>query len=145
MKNIELTGLKELRAKLRKLEGAGADKVLKSVSRKALTPYVQRAKQNAPVDQGDLKRSIGKETEKGKFRERGAMIAGPRRKKGNKNAQGFHAIFAEFGTAPRFENGKLIRGLPATRFLTKAWHSTKGEVLKVYRERLREEIKRRSK
>lgn len=145
-KGLEIQGLKELRQKLRELEGVGADKLLKSISRQAIDPYVQQAKDNAPVDDGDLRRSIGKEADKGKFRERGAIVAGPRRKKGSRYGQGHHAHLVEFGTAPRFtKNGKYTGTMGGRRFLTRAWDSTKREVLKIYKDLLREEIKKRAK
>lgn len=133
--SFKITGIKELQRKMQELEKATQKKVLRSISRKALNIYVKEARKNTPVNTGRLKKSIGNEAAKRQGREKVAIVAGPRRKKGNKNAQGWHGHLVELGSIKQAPN----------RFLTRSWDTKKAEVLKSYKEDMWEVIKKHAK
>lgn len=132
---FKITGIKELQKKMEELEKATQKKVLRSISRKSLNIYVKEARQNAPVDSGNLKKSIGNESAKRTGREKVAIVAGPRRKKGSNTGKGYHAHLLEFGTAK-------MRAKP---YLRPAWDTKNSEVLDKYKSQMWEEIEKHAK
>lgn len=139
--SVKVTGLKEIEEVLKKLPRSLTEKVVKSAHIQAAKPLIEKAKSNAPKDDGDLIASIGI-TSRIKGKEKlvkaplGSIGVGPRRGKG-KNQKGRHAHLVEYGTVTRKQkNGKVTGVMPAQPFMKPAWESTKDQI----RENIREEL-----
>lgn len=111
--NLTITGIKEIDRKLKGIPDKLAKKALRQSMRPAMKEVLKEAQQNAPVDSGDLKKSI-------------KLKAGPRSKKaitldvavgeGFFKGDTFYAGFVEFGTSK----------MPAKPFMRPAYDS-KGQ------------------
>ncbi len=110
---------------------------LTEASRKAMRPMLAAAKALAPVDDGDLKRSL---TIKSK---RGQTVVGPNKKfigrDGAKPGRVAHLV--EFGRAAG-ANGR--GGMPGTRFMSRAFEATKDQVVKIFGSEIGPAIERRA-
>ena len=103
---------------------------LNEASRKALRPLVAATKANAPVDSGDLKRTIGiRRVRSPKIRPVHVVAPSVR-----------YAHIPEFGRAPNADgNGEII----GQRFMTRAFEATSAAVLKALELEIPEAIRRR--
>lgn len=162
--NYNLKGVEELKKKLEALSDVSRSQVLLSAARKSMQVYSKSARSKAPVADGDLRNSIGPEKVKGNGREKIALAVGPRRRKGSKNAQGWHAHLVEYGTIRRHAVGKntlrrrgnkrvaVIGGktvmvehtgtMPAQPFLRPAWDETNQKVLSSFSDELAKKIEK---
>lgn len=150
---IKIEGLRELEAALSQFTKATQRRVLERVLKKAAKPIEAAAKQAAPVDTGELKRSIKTtvlRTNAGKAAFAEAMRGGASRKEAaraareaNRAAKGQgasavvrvqakarHAIFAEFGTVK----------MAAQPFMGPAFRSKSSTSLASIRDDLKAEI-----
>lgn len=117
---VKVEGLKEVQTALRRLPDATAKNVIRRVLRKAGKPIADRARELAPVDDGDLRDSIGVST---KLSKRQRKL---HRKGGRDDIEVFvgagpypQAHLQEFGTVDH----------PAQPFLRPAWDQHKRAVL----------------
>lgn len=117
---MKVEGLKEVQTALRQLPDATAKNVMRRVLRKAGQPVADRARELAPVDEGDLRDSIVVSTKLSKAQRQ------KRRKSGKNDVEIFvgagakpHAHLQEFGTSFH----------PAKPFLRPAWDQLKRQVL----------------
>lgn len=159
-KKFEIKGLKELHKAMELLGTATQKKVISSASRNVLQLYVNEARNNAPEDDGDLKKAIGKESAQRIGRDKVTIVAGPRRKKDKHN--GYHAHLVEFGTAERkaktskgmvgespnlghkgkFYYGQEVAAMPAQPFLRPALDATQDRMIALYAEKMAAIIKK---
>lgn len=126
---VRLEGFRELSDALGELKKGTERSVLRRVSTKALEPFVERAKELAPVDDGDLRASIvigNKLTDRAKRADKKHPRAGVRVFAGTANRNG----------VPREFGGKD----PAQPFMRPAWESTKDAMLETVKADLRTEI-----
>lgn len=149
---VTMTGVPEIDRTLRTLPKRMKKKLLISAYRKAGRLLVKNARSRIPVNQGDLRKSIGVVAWKNTEGNEATVRIGPRRKKGSANMQGWHSHLIEYGTKDReprkgktlvFEDrsGNLIfprrvRGLRPTPFMQPAIAATKDKI----REKIRVEI-----
>lgn len=106
--------------------------------KKAAKPLVDEAKMLVPVDDGELKKSIGAIDGRGEGKGR-QIYVGPRRGKGP-NGKGYHGHLVEYGSPMRKIRevkkgnermlGKNIGPMPAQPFLRPAWDRTHVQVQK---------------
>lgn len=123
----QVVGMKELIKNIKSLEGFIEQKqLLQDSGRKALRPYVRRARSAAPVGEtGNLKRSIGIKSAK----RSGVVFAGPRRGK----YKGYHAHMLEYGTKLRNTDSGANRGRIVTNgFLRRTYEPMKSTILQTY-------------
>ena len=59
---VDVSGDKRLMRKLERLKGSVQRKIARRAATKAMTPMTKAVKRRAPVDEGDLQRSIGRKT-----------------------------------------------------------------------------------
>ena len=133
---IDVTGLKKVEKRLSKLPQKAARKVVKAALRKGAKIVVAKAKQNAPIDEGALRKAIKvrgiKTSEAKKFKPKGQAgvavgvsdqwFTGPQ----------FYAAFIEFGTSK----------MPARPFIRSAFDSVKDTVSDVISKALVEGIEK---
>lgn len=127
---IKLTGFKELDAGLAQFKKTTERAILRRVAVKALEPVAERAKQLAPVDEGDLRDSIVVGTNVNKAARADARrdpVQGVRVYVGTSNRNG---VPREFGT---------VRSA-ADPFLRPAWDTEQDGVLDTVKEELAAEI-----
>lgn len=117
---MKVEGLKEVKTALRQLPDATAKNVIRRVLRKAGQPIADRARELAPVDEGDLKDSIAVSTKLSKSQRR------KHRKGGKDDVEVFvgagphpQAHLQEFGTSE----------FPAQPFMRPAWDQHKRAAL----------------
>jgi HK97 gp10 family phage protein len=130
---VHLDGLSDLLGALRELPDSTAKNVLRRVGRQALEPIAQRAKSLAPVEEGELRNSIGVSTQLSR-RQRGMhqklgpndveVFAGPGAVK--------QAHLMEFGTVD----------LPPQPYMRPAWDGGKDKLLQSVKELLWQEIQK---
>lgn len=118
-----VTGHRETAANLRALARYSPTPVSEA-SRKALAPTLAEARANAPVDTGALRKSLVVRKARSP-RDQPQHMVGPRR--GSDPVR--YAHLTEFGRAPGADGSGGITGL---RWLTAAFESTKGEVVKLF-------------
>lgn len=103
---------------------------INEASRAALKPLLAAARANAPVDDGDLRRSLAIKRLRS-ARERPVHAVGPRAdfvgKDGERPARVAH--LTEFGRAANASGHGEIQG---TRWFTRAFESTSAEVLRIF-------------
>lgn len=145
---VKVTGFKEIDDVLKKLPDSLSEPVIRAANRAAAKPLIDKAKANAPEGPtGHLVDSIGianKVEEKGSIIKagKGAVAVGPRRGKGNRNTQGWHAHLVEYGTVKRSKkNGQITGVMPANPFMKPAWLSTQVEVRAKIKEELGKSVK----
>lgn len=139
---VQVKGDKDLKRLFEILPAKVNKKILLAAFRKGAKPLIKESRQNVPVDEGDLKRSIGTVTAKPKNRNKAAVRVGPRIGKA-KNAKGYHGHLIEFGTAPRkTKSGKFTGSTPANPFMSPAWESKKDEVQREINENIGEVVEK---
>jgi HK97 gp10 family phage protein len=142
---VKIEGLRALRNSLLDLPKATSKNVQKRVLIKRAQPLVQKAKDNVPVDFGDLKNSIAaspklsrrqKRTHKKETKTQVDIFVGP----------GTHpqAHWMEFGTGERRQrkSGKSVGAVPRVPFMRPAWDATKMGILDGIKEDLANEIEK---
>lgn len=155
---IKIEGLRELDAALAQFKKSTARGVMNRALKRAAKPIADAAKQNAPVDTGALRDSIGISVARtggaGRSAFADALRSGASRAEAaaaahaaNSAAGGQttatvqvaakapHAVFAEYGTRER----------GGTLFLSAAMHSRRGEALKLLGKELGSEINKTAK
>lgn len=146
---MRVDGLGPLRAKLALLRASQQRRIVRPAVAAAGTPVLQAARQRAPVESGQLRRSLGKRVKL--LRKSGIVVAivGPRRKafrkqlwrqsRWSKDAQWVnptnYAHLVEFGTLPHAigVGRRLVKhpGARARPFLRPALAATRGTVLAI--------------
>lgn len=126
MARSTITGGKQVAAAFRQIV-PGLSVPLNEASRKAMAPMVRAAKAGAPVDDGDLKRSMVVKRAKSP-KASPVHVVGPRAdfvgKNGKRPVKYAHVV--EFGRAANAD-GK--GGFPGLRFMTKAFEATAQTVI----------------
>lgn len=135
---IKLTGFKPAEKALAELPKATGQSVLTRVGKRALEPMRAKAESLAPVDQGELKKSIAiskrrtRRVKKDAEPKRGVALAmGPSSGKGVLN----YAALEEFGTV----------NAPAQPFMRPAWDSEAEPALETIKAELWDEIDKSAK
>jgi len=107
-KNLSFVGIEELSQVLDALSGDKklSNKVVRGILNKAAKPIIQRAKELAPKEDGDLQKSIG--TIPGRGQGKGEQVyVGPRR---GGRFKGYAGHLVEYGTAPHIIRAKAAGG-----------------------------------
>lgn len=129
MKRSTVTGGKEI-ARRFKYAVPGLVPAINEASRKALKPMLAAARANAPIDDGDLRKSLAI-VRRRSARERPVHAVGPRAdyvgKDGEKPVRIAHVT--EFGRAPNADGKGAIEG---TRWFTRAFESTAATSLRIF-------------
>jgi len=156
---VKIEGLRELGAALNQFKKSTARGVLERALKKAAKPIEQTAKDDVPVDTGELKRSVAIEVVRsnaGKAAFADAMSGGASRQEASQAARNAnraaagqgasavvrvaakapHAIFVEFGTR---------RGISARPFLSTAMRSRSSQFLGIVKNELGNEIEKTAK
>lgn len=130
--SMRIAGFRELDRLLAQLPKAVGFQVRYRALLKASKVFLAEARANAPVDEGDLKKSIG--AARMRRRTYGAEVAA--------GASAPHAHLVESGTRERVvkSTGRKVGSTKPTRFLTRAWDSTKDEVLEEFSHELGSEL-----
>jgi HK97 gp10 family phage protein len=134
---LKVEGLRELDQALGELSRATARNVLRRVGKKALTPVAIEARQLAPVDEGDLRDSIGVGT---KLTRRQARLHRRAVRSGEASAN-FAEVFVGAGGLPQ----ATLREFggddhPPHPYMRPAWDSRKTAVLSMIKADLGIEI-----
>jgi HK97 gp10 family phage protein len=154
---IDLLGDKQLMRKLDRLSTRVGRRVLRKATRAGTTPVLRDAKSRVPVDEGNLKKSMGRRFKWYNRTGTYVVIVGPRQrqekttlKRGSlfqttttKAIKGSHGHLVEFGTEPRYTKNGAFRGIgPAQPFMRPAWEAgrKKAEALAV--KKLLEEVEK---
>ncbi|MGI4862425.1 MAG: HK97-gp10 family putative phage morphogenesis protein [Janthinobacterium lividum] len=107
-KNLSFVGIEELSQVLDALAGEKrlSNKVVRGILNKAAKPIIQKAKELAPREDGDLQKSIG--TIPGRGQGKGEQVyVGPRR---GGSFKGYAGHLVEYGTAPHIIRAKAAGG-----------------------------------
>lgn len=135
MKQSKMSGADDVARALRELGGA-IKTPINAASRKALRPQLAAAKKNAPVKDGDLKRSLTIKRDSKAPKSKPTHVVGPKAdyvgKDGAKPVKYAHIV--EFGSADGTKAG--------TRFLTRAFEETADQVLKTLGDQIGPEIEK---
>jgi len=154
---VEIKGLKELEAKLVKMEGTVALKTLRKSMMSATLPTLTVMKALAPQDTkrgaagsksrrskhpGGLIRTIKRKFIPEKYGHAASIEIGPRGKRS------FYAKWVEFGTKPHSTSknvlskgtGKLHPGAKPNPFIRRAWKKTTRTVLKQFRIKFKKDL-----
>jgi len=142
--NIE--GMDELNRNLTELKRSQAVSVVRRALIASAAPTVEAAKASVPVDDAQLKDSIGASV---KLTTR--QMRRHRKTKGDVTVfvgpSAPHAHLVEFGTSPHPNKGRyagtMHPGTAPQPFMRPAWESTKMEVLETLKKKLWEEMTRR--
>src|SRR5687767_1788994 len=120
---VSVTGVKEIDNVLKAMPLAVTHKVLGAAHLAAAKPLIQREKQLAPIDEGDLSESIGGEKVSiSKANSVGEVAIGPRR---SRQHRGHHGHLVEKGTKRRTNKRGANRGvMPAQPFAEPAFQQT---------------------
>lgn len=141
MVSLRLEGAKELERLLAELPASTAGNAARRGMAKALQPVAKAARADAPVDEGDLRDSIGVSS---KLTPAQAKEAGRRRRDERVVYVGPaapHAHLVEFGTEARFQkNGRFVGKMTPQPFMRPAWDANRDEVLASLTQTLRIEI-----
>ena len=124
--NFRFEGIEEVQQLLDALPKALGQKTLQGILRKNAKPLIERGRQLAPKDDGDLQKSLG--TLSGRGAGKGVSIyVGPRRSNAFK---GYHAHLVEFGTAARqTKDGRSTGTMPAQPFWRPAFDQTRDDII----------------
>lgn len=124
--NFRFEGVREVEQLLDALPKRVGERELQKILRRNAKPLIARGRELAPVNDGDLKKSLG--TIAGRGAGRGVSVyVGPRRSSAFK---GYAGHLVEFGTAPRFKaDGTATGSVPARPFWRPAFEQTKDQVL----------------
>ena len=159
-RDVQVIGAREVEAALRGLPQKVQRRAMRRALNMAGTPIVRRARSLAPVDDGDLRRSLGKKVTVDRNPAAHSVLKiGPRTKYPGKTpgkSPANYAHLVEFGTAahkiparPILKIGPLVvrgvvshPGSAAQPFLRPAFESTKAEALARFRTKLVESIER---
>ena len=95
--SVELRGAKELNDILEQLPAALAKGILRKAMREAARPILKRAKENCPVDSGELRRSLKIRAIKRNSAGRVGVVVST--DKGFFKGDTFYGAFLEFGTS----------------------------------------------
>lgn len=147
MARVYLKGLPQLKAKLKRLKEDTADDI-RPVMAAAADMIVTDMRSYAPVDQGDLRESIGwtwGDAPRGSF-STSAQIGSNRITIFAGNEKAFYARWVEFGTGPR-ENAGLFAGTthPGTApqpFFFPAYRANRKKVKKMMRDAIRAAVRK---
>lgn len=107
-KNLSFTGISELSEVLDALAGDKklSGKVVRGILNKAAKPIIDKAKELAPKEDGDLQKAIG--TVPGRGQGKGEQVyVGPRR---GGRFKGYAGHLVEYGTAPHIIRAKAAGG-----------------------------------
>jgi HK97 gp10 family phage protein len=107
-RNLSFTGISELTEVLDALAGDKklSGKVVRGILNKAAKPIIQKAKELAPKEDGDLQKAIG--TIPGRGQGKGEQVyIGPRR---GGRFKGYAGHLVEYGTAPHIIRAKAAGG-----------------------------------
>lgn len=148
MARVYLKGLPQLKAKLVRLKRQTEAEVLPAMAA-AADKVVAMMKRLAPVDDGDLRDSIGwtfGDAPEGSIRvatvKQGALrvtiYAG--------NEKAFHARFVEFGTGPHAQGGQFAGtehpGMPAQPFFFVSYRAMKKEIKAMIRRAVSDAVRK---
>lgn len=137
---VWVTGIPELDAKLRTIEQRLAKKIYRRSVRKAAKPVLDTARSLAPVESGDLKRSLKiramKRSRRNKHQVGVQVVTGKEWFKGDQ----FYAAFIEFGAPGHKFFGKGEAPLEPKPFLRPAADANKSKVADVFRAEMRREL-----
>jgi HK97 gp10 family phage protein len=150
--DFELIGQKDLLGKLKKLETKAAAVILKKALRKAGGKIRSQAKMDAPVDSGNLRRSIKVFADKGRGSKNGALI-----RVGADRKIAPHAHLVEFGTEervlkkPRTINVQTSSGssffeathtgkMPANPFFQGAYDKSQGRAVETFTNEMKRQL-----
>ena len=133
---VKLIGDKRLARKFKNMEPKLQKKILRSSLRKAARPIQQAAKQNVPVQSGDLRRSIKIRAAKRSRRTRNQVGIRISTNSGDNLFQGqtFYGGFLEFGTSR----------IAPVAFMKRAFDETRGQVMAIMREETKTAIREAS-
>ncbi|MBG8552354.1 HK97-gp10 family putative phage morphogenesis protein [Hymenobacter guriensis] len=132
--NFRFEGFKEVQQILDALPKKLGPKVISGIMRSAAKPLIERGRELAPKDDGDLRASLGVLAGRGAGRG-SSVYVGPRR---SEKYKGYAAHLIEYGTAPRkTESGKSTGSTPARPFWRPAFDQTKDEIIERIRKNLR--------
>lgn len=143
---MSIEGMEELDRNLKELKRSQAASVVRRALIASAKPTVDAAVALVPVDDAQLRDSIGS-----------SVKLNPRQMRKHKKEKGDitvfvgpqapHAHLVEFGTSPHANKGKFAGTMhPGTApqpFMRPAWESTKMEVLETLKKKLWEEMTRR--
>jgi HK97 gp10 family phage protein len=125
----KVTGARSMFANMRKIM-PGMQAPMNLASRKALAPLLSAAKRNAPVDEGDLKKSLAVKRDSRARKNQSRHVVGPRADymgaDGDRPVKYAHVV--EFGSADGSKKG--------TRFLTRAFEESSAEVMRRFGEEI---------
>jgi HK97 gp10 family phage protein len=131
VEKVSVEGLSDLQEALRELPDATAKNVLRRVGRKVLEPIAEDARRLAPVDEGDLRDSIGVSTKLSR-RQRGQH-----QKDGPDDVE----IFAGAGPHPQAHLQEFgSEHHPPQPFMRPAWEAGKDKLLEDVKAELWPEI-----
>jgi len=143
--SMKITGLSDVAALLRKLPKRTGRKIMQDALRKGAKPMVKAARDKVPVDQKDLKKSIGVVRNKKESTPEREVISITTRKGGNFKSA--HAHLIEFGVDPfgpagkdalvfKTKDGGIVRvqqvkGQKKQPYMTPAFSQTKRMMIKL--------------
>jgi len=137
---VDISGDKELVKKLLQLEATVARMAIREALKAGAEVIAEEARQNAPVETGNLRENIGLEKES-VTKTGGSYKIGPSKK-------AFYGLFVEMGhpivvggrrTAKK-KPGRVVGFVPPKPFLRPAFDSRKAEAEKVVRDKLKQLI-----
>lgn len=132
---VRVEGLRELDRALGQLPKATAKNVLRRIGRKALEPVAKDAASRAPVDDGQLRDSIGVGT---RLTRRQAAL---HRRSTRQAGKSFIEIFAGAGGVPQAHLREFGGdGAPPSPYMRPAWDGNKAGVLETIKRDLGAEI-----
>lgn len=137
---VWVTGIPELDAKLRSLEPKLAKKIYRRSVRKAAKPVLDTARSLAPVESGDLKRSLKiramKRSRRNKHIVGVQVVTGKEWFKGDQ----FYAAFIEFGAPGHKFFGKGDAPLEPKPFMRPAHDANGSKVAEVFVSSMRQDL-----
>lgn len=130
---FKIDGLSELQTALRELPDATAKNVIRRVLKKAGQPIADRARELAPVDEGDLRDSI----------KVGTRLSGNQRRKHRKAQKDDVEMFVGAGPHPQAHLQEFgTSKFPPQPFMRPAWDQHKRAALNGIKEDLWTEIRK---
>lgn len=142
MFSLKTSGFAEMDKVLRELPRSTARNTARRAMKVALQPVAAAAEAAAPVDQGDLAKSIviSSKLKPSQARDREARETATSLALYVGSSSPL-AHLVEFGTGPRYQaNGKFVGVMPAQPWFRPAWDGNVGKVLDILASQLRVEI-----
>lgn len=147
MARVYLKGLPQLKRKLILLKERTADKVRPAMER-AAQQVTDMMRRQAPVDDGDLRDSIGwtfGEAPRGSITVAAARAGSLRVTIFAGNAKAYYARFVEFGTAPHVQGGMFPgtqhQGNPPQPFFFTSWRAMRKEIRRHIAQAVRDAVR----